>query len=865
MVKQVPVTTELSQTLDAGSAVQFTGGQVDPMENKMPGQIRKQSTAMLQMQKASQALADQLNDAEATKLYNEFAPELETNHNAYLDIKGFDAVAPIPPDEEGGDYGNTLDIYKNTNLKNLKEKYLKRASNGSVKFMFEAKAHQAIADSQEKMVRHSIKQQKIGAVTALEDHLAITKRQTIDDYESYDKEGSVYQTRKFVGMALIDEIAMVNGWNIDPTKGRVSSNYLQLRSAYLYEIGTGVIDKMNKNLPKHKKNEAIRKYINTYYGDLGEKTADKQLEINEKEGNLNKNSACVEAILKDNGNINDGSFLSAANRMNCLSSSNSFDNGKGVSTNQGLHSDKVNTDETTITDNIEFAEQLINTESKFYKPDSELNGTLLDQHKPTHLFAALHFGVEKADSLYTKAKSQIDIDPKQFKNNPVYAKNINSQIITNYKKLLIEEANKEFRPEIVRLEKEIEKLENTPDVYKRRISSGLGPFPGTKEYEKSEKDRKKRVKINQLKNQLEIAKVEDPGFANKIVNDLDILEGEIDYDYDPQITKELKIDEVSGLQPLSVLEQKLRATVKDPKELEVALKELRLKHKDITNSSNEVYDQDLKKAKIIAFSREGGYNDLAENGININNFKEEDQKILRNGQPENSDVNTILQLRANPETLKDDLNKYDYRLNKKDFLALEDYAATKLDTPQKVAAVSSDKKLLDLYIKKYKFEDLINERKGEKNSEEANNNYLELHTAWERLIDEEQTKIGGKTISRDKKIELLERLLTDTVNTGERKDKFLWLWGGTDVKQPRSTFTLDPKDDAYVKVGNEEIMLGSINPYMRGKLTEWLQGKGIEASAQNIANYWVLFGKPTVNNDTDFAIWQDSKMNKLIK
>ena len=865
MVKQVPVTTELSQTLNTGSAVQFTGGQVDPMDNKMPGQIQKQSTAMLQMQKASQALADQLNDAEATKLYNEFAPELENNHNAYTALEGFDAVAPIPPDEEGGDYGNTLDIYKNTNLKNLKEKYLERASNGSVKFMFETKAHQAIADSQNKMVRHSIQQQKIGAITALEDHLTITKRQTIDDYENYDKEGSVYQTRKFVGMALIDEIAMVKGWNIDPTKGRVSSLYLQLRSAYLHEIGKGVIDMMEKNLPEHKKNEAIRKYIDTFRTDLGEKTADKQLEINEKEGIVHKLSACVDATLKDNGNINDGSYLSAANRMNCLSSSNSFDNGKGVSTNQGLHSDKVNTDETTITDNIEFAEQLINTESKFYKPDSKLNGTLLNQHKPTHLFAALHFGVEKADSLYTKAKSQVDIDPKQFKNNPVYAKNINSQIITNYKKLLIEEANKEFRPKIVKLEKEIEKLENTPDVYKRRISSNLGPFPGTEEFEKSEKDRKKRVKIKQLKNQLEIAKVEDPGFANKIVNDLNILEGEIDYDYDPQITKELKIDKVSGLQPLSVLEQKLRATVKDEKELEVALKELRLKHKDITNSSNEVYDQDLKKAKIIAFSREGGYNDLAENGININNFKEEDQKILKNGQPEKSDVNTILMLRANPETLKDDLNKYDYRINKKDFLALEDYAATKLNTPQKVAAVSSDKKLLDLYIKKYKFEDLINERKGEKNSEEANNNYLELHTAWERLIDEEQIANNGKTISRDKKIELLERLLTDTVNTGERKDKFLWLWGGTDVKQPRSTFTLDPKDDAYVRVGNEEIMLSSINPYMRAKLTQWLESKGITATSQAIANYWVLAGRPTVNNDTDYAIWESGKMNSLPK
>ena len=863
MVKQVPLTTELSQTLNAGSAVQFTGGQVDPMENKMPGQIRKQSTAMLQMQKASQALADQLNDAEATKLYNEFAPELETNHNAYLELQGFDAVAPIQPDEKDGEWGNTLDIYKNTNLKNLKEKYLEKASNGSVKFMFEAKAHQAIADSQEKMVRHSIEQQRIGSVTALSDHLTITKRQTIDDYENYDKEGSVYQTRKYVGMALIDEIALANGWNIDPTKGRVSSQYLKLKSAYLYEISTGVIDMMNKNLPDHKKNEAIRKYINTYRMDLGEKTVDKQLEINEKEGIVHKLSACVDATLRDNGNINDGSFISASNRMNCLSSSNSFDNGKGVSTNQGLHSDKVNTDETTISDNIEFAEQLINTESKFYKPDSELNGTLLDQHKPIHMFAVLHFGVEKADSLYTKAKSELNIDPKQFKNNPVYAKNINSQIITNYKKLLIEEANKEFKPEIVKLEKEIKKLEAIPDVSSPYVGS-LGPLPGSEAFKNQEIDNKKKKKIKQLKNQLVLAKGEDPGFADKVINDLDILEGEIDYDYDPQITAELKIDKVSNLQPLSVLEQKLRATVKDEKELEVALKDLRIKYRDITNSSNEVYNQEFKKAKIIAFNREGGHNDLAASGIDINNFKEEDQKILKNGQPENSDVNTILKLRANPGTLKDDLTKYDYKMNKKDLLALEDYAA-KLDTDQKIAAVTSDKKLLDLYIKKYKFEDIIHENKEGKNWEEANNNYLELHTEWERLIDQEQIANNGKTISRDKKIELLERLLTDTVSTGEKKDKFLWIWGGTDVEQPRSTFTLEPKDDAYVKVGNEEIMLSSINPYMRAKLTQWLEGKGIEASAQNIANYWVLFGKPTVNNDTDFAIWQNSKMNKLIK
>ena len=857
MVKQVPLTTELSQTLDAGSAVQFTGGSVEPMQNKMPGQIQKQSTAMLQMQKAAQSLADQLNDAEATQLYNEFYPELENNHNSYLEKKGLDAVSSIPPIEEGGEYNNQLDLYKNDNLKNLLEKYTKKASNGSVKYMFETKASQAIADSQNKMIQHSIKQQAIGATEVLTNHLEITKREVVNDYEKWNVPGSVYETRKYVGMALIDEIAMVNGWNIDPSKGRVSSQYIDLRSKYLYEVSTGVVDMMRKNKVQP---HVIKAYIESFAPDLGEQTTDNLLEINKKEALVHDLSKCVEATLRDNGNTNDGSYISSANKLYCLSSSNTYDDGKGAMVTEGLHSDEVDITEKTINDNMEMTEQILNTQSKFYKPDSPLNGTLINQHKTTHIFAALHLGVEKADSLYTKAKSQIDIDPKQFKNNPVYAKNINAKIITNYKKLIIEEANKKYRPEIVKLEKEIKKLEATPDVSSPYVGS-LGPLPGSEAYKNQEIDNKKKKKIKQLKNQLEVANVEDPKFVEKIISDLNILESEIDYDYDPQITEKLKIDLKSGLQPLSVLEQKLRATIKDPKELEVALKDLRIKHNDITNASNKLYEEEFNKAKTIAFAREGGHEDLIENGIDITKFDEKDQKILKNGQPENSDVNTILELRANPGELKDNLSKYSYKLNKLDYMKLEEYAA-KLDTDQKIAAVSSDKKLLNLYIKKYEFEDLINENKGE---EEANNNYLELHTEWERLIDQEQIANNGKTISRDKKIELLERLLTDTVSTGEKKDKFLWIWGGTDVKQPRSTFTLDPKDDAYVKVGNEEIMVSSINPYMRKKLTEWLEGKGIQASAQNIANYWVLFGKPTVNNDTDFAIWQNSKMNKLIK
>ena len=146
MAKTVPVTTGLSETLNLGSEVQFTGGSVEAMDNKTPKAITRQSTALMQVQKATNALADQLNDAEAKQLYNEFYRELENNHNEYLQKEGLDAVASIQV-EEGSEPKNTLDIYKNDNLQSLLNKYSSKATNGQVKYMFETRAGVSIGDS----------------------------------------------------------------------------------------------------------------------------------------------------------------------------------------------------------------------------------------------------------------------------------------------------------------------------------------------------------------------------------------------------------------------------------------------------------------------------------------------------------------------------------------------------------------------------------------------------------------------------------------------------------------------------------------------------------------------------------------------
>ena len=72
-------------------------------------------------------------------------------------------------------------------------------------------------------------------------------------------------------------------------------------------------------------------------------------------------------------------------------------------------------------------------------------GTLIPEHQTTHLFAIQKLGVEKADSLYTKAKSEIDIDKAKYKEDLKYAEKIDKKIIQNYNRLIVQEANKKYK------------------------------------------------------------------------------------------------------------------------------------------------------------------------------------------------------------------------------------------------------------------------------------------------------------------------------------------------------------------------------------------------------------------------------------
>ena len=72
MVKRVPYQSVPSVELQAGSEVQFSGGTVTPMQDVVTDDIERFSKAQTQLGQTLTKLDDELNDAEAKKLYNDF-------------------------------------------------------------------------------------------------------------------------------------------------------------------------------------------------------------------------------------------------------------------------------------------------------------------------------------------------------------------------------------------------------------------------------------------------------------------------------------------------------------------------------------------------------------------------------------------------------------------------------------------------------------------------------------------------------------------------------------------------------------------------------------------------------------------------
>jgi len=825
---RVPLQTVPGVELEAGSEVQFGATSVEPMRDVVTDDTARAGKAMQQFGQVLNKLDDELNDAEAKQLANDYYADVTDIKNRYGSLQGINAVGTIQ--REDGTSITVFDQYQEE-MKAALESYQAKASNGVVKYIFENKASVYTEAGLNDMTAWSLKQQRLYNENETEKGLESTQTAAIDSYESWnDPSGQFVQTYVH-GLAQIDDLARIKGWNIDPNaidptdpegkrKLGISKQYLAEVEKYNMAVMEGVIDNLEKSGNHRQVKDFLKKIesnglLNPNNPEI--KEIKKKAVKKHKEHKL---GVCVDKTLSNNGNQNDGNLLSQIDTLACLSSNNAHDNGIGGDVTDGLNSNEVDVTNKKQSENIEVLDQMRST-SKFFSLESNLNGTLIAQHQPTHLFAIQRLGVEKADSLYTKAKSSIEIDKERFKVDPEYATEINGKILDNYNELILEASEAKYgNKDVARLTKKIAELK-----------SQTGGGKGTKTSRKN--------KIIKLEAELETATSNDSGYVGKIANDLEIIKNGIDYDFNPE-EPGIKVDPVTGLQPLDVLKAKLKATITDPKELETAIKDLEIKYNKTKNEKELVYNGALDKAKDIAFAEEGGWKNLAANNINIDDFTEADQEILKNGPPEESDIETVAKLDANPAEVRDNLLAHRHKISSSQFARLSNYAK-ELRSESKYIEATGDNTLFKDTLYKNGYEWVYGDLKGENAAK-----FSSIKTAWINRIDYVQTHVENRKLNREEKLKLLNNVLLDEVNVGGfggRRDisigeivnpsKLKQTWVHVNVKQENGKFK------------KERIFGSSIPDKVQAEIMAFLYRNKKAMSQQRIAEEWVKFGRPT--------------------
>ena len=600
----VPLQQTPTEQIDTGGTPLFSATNIQPVQDTGVAQdIGRLSNAQKQFAKIAAALQDEQDDIKSNEAYRGYQEEADVKVNEYLQTQRGEAIATVDYDK---DTNKPITRYDQLvkDLDEISNKYLETLDNKSQKRIFNNKYAASKRISVNTASKHSLKQSRLKLTEESQANINLATTAAINSFESFQDQNGDYAVNYYRGLLEIKRNAELNGRNTDINAGPLSSKYLEDVQTYNKEIMEGVVDKLVKLPGGH---QLAKQYVDMHKPkEIKDEITKLELSIAEKHEDYNVEQ-CVNNVLNNNGNQNTGNYLDITKKIMCLKSNHYVNDGTGASVHDGHHSDKVNIAGQTPENNIDTLEKIKN-ESKFYKLDS--NATLINEHQPTHLFAVQHLGVKKADSLYTKAKSSLEIDTTKYKEDATYAKQINEKIIDNYNKLISDEANK---------------------IYGR---FGEG------------------------------------NFAVSIANDLEIIKKGINYDGD--FTND--VDFITGLRPLNVLKTEIKETITDPKQQKYALQDLEIKYKKISSERTKVYNEALNAAKEIAFAEEGGWKNLEANGIKIENFSESDQELLKKGQPKESNVDTVVTLINNPIETRNNLPSYSHLISQSDYLGLKNYA-----------------------------------------------------------------------------------------------------------------------------------------------------------------------------------------------
>ena len=854
----VPVQQTPSVDLQVGQAPLFSPTNIEPVRDTgVARDIGRLSNAQKQFAEIAFKLQDEQNDVKAGEAYQGYQTEADEKVNAYLTTQGSAAIATIETDKDG----ETITAYDKL-VKDLDEiagSYRERLDNSDQIDIFNNKfsASKRIAVNQAS--KHSIKQQRLALKQETLAEITLAENNAIASYESAFIDDGDFNTYVGAGLVQIKRNAELQGQNTDPTAGPLSSQYILAIAQYNQKINEAVV----KQFKEDEEHDLAQKFIEKRKPEAEKNIVtpiEKKLLKDWDQYNAKKVS---NAVIKNNGDQNSGNYLDQIDKIMTLKSSHYINTGTGASIKDGLHSDKVNTAGQTQADNINTAE-LIKNESIFFKLDS--NKTLIDQHQPTHIFASLHLGVTKADSLYLKAKREYELPEftssltgkrlaqakkkfeEEFKNNPDNAAKINAAILNKYNEFIIEATENRFSDfysktktifpnapqrsdfpntadggrKFREAKKEfLNNPENQVQVNPGVANQNLEAMTGTKK--EIGRDAARRFKEEKLQKQ--------ETFIDQIANDLGVITKDVNYNNNAANTK--KIDFVTGLQPVKDLEKNIKETITDSELQKFAIKDLKDKYNKIKDERTNIYNQTLNKAKEVVYTGENGIEDLKSNGIDIDNFSESDQEILRKGQPQESDVDTVVELINNPAQVRDNLEFNAHKLSKAEYLSLKRYAKT-LSSESKYVEATGNVTMLQATLERHDMGDIYKQKRKKPQ-------YIRINDAWLKEINARQIAKGNVKLTMGEKQDALNQiLLRDLVSVDNRfRDEKDAIYNLVDFDRLEDVYVDVPYNDENVRVFTSQI-----DPYVVIEISKNLRKYGQPVTQKNIARDWLRVGKP---------------------
>ena len=830
---RVPFQQNLQVEQQAGSEVQFGATSVEPMKDFVTDDIERSAKALQQTGQIIQKLDNELNDAEAKRLYNGLHADIEIETNKYTSLKGANAVLPNGQTPEGKN--KTAFDDTNKNFETILKTYTDQSSNGTVKYMLENMAQVSIKSAQAKITQHSLTQQRIFKEKETEAKIDNHQLDAIKSITRFNDAGGEHWVSFGSGIVEIQSFAIDKGWNIDPSKGEVSAQYLNMIKEYTSEIHNEAVKWFKDNNQQVLGKQYFAKHAEGFViGDQQIVTVDGETVVTGlAELQKSENEYCAvkicDNVLSYEGNSNNNNFLHSANFLLKLDSNSNIDNGNGSSIIDGFNADLMPNLNATKSENIEQLQQIRAT-SKYYSIDSPLYEQIIPQHRTAHLFAIQKLGVEKADSLYTNAIKDANIDKEKYNNDPKYFVEVNKKVMANFNKAFLAEIEIAYTPKVQELNKKITKLKNTPDLYNKSFSS-LGPIPGTKDYKNSQKDSEKRNKIKQLENEIKIVKNQADTYVDTITNDLLVINEDIDYEY-VNGKEYVQVNPKTNLPPLTYYEKQIKDTIKDPVKQEHALTELRFKYNKIDKERTELYNIAYTQAEDIAFSEPDGWKMLKANGIDINSFTLEDQKILKSGQPAVSDEDAIHEIETNDvEVLQDEtkLKSFRHKLNPGDYEYYVNQLNGNKSNKTKSAGIKVDTEIFNSGLRDHNLDKLVDASSGSKDAIRYDKLKMKFRDRLNFYYE------NGIEITYDKRKSILKEILTDDV-----------IYDGNFRDNTKPLYATKDKDfdRLYVNVDDETVYLNDIPFNVKSEIMKYLLINGEPLTYENIAEQYVTAGRP---------------------